>query len=94
MARLTRLVLPHTALFEFPPSFLWLTQLKHLDLTHCSFQSLPVTCASKSSPKLMMFSRIDSQVYFGELAQLEYLSLKDNLMKDLPPTFHLLKSLK
>jgi hypothetical protein len=35
---LTRLSVQHTALFEFPPSFLWLTQLKHLDLTHCNFK--------------------------------------------------------
>jgi len=31
----------HTALFDFPPQFLWLTDLQHLDLTHCGFKALP-----------------------------------------------------
>ena len=38
---LQRLCLQHTAMCEFPPSFLWLTSLKHIDVTHCSFKLLP-----------------------------------------------------
>ena len=36
----TKLNLQHNALIAFPDSFLWLTQLEHLDITHNLFKTV------------------------------------------------------
>jgi len=83
LASLTRLCLQHTGLYEFPPSFMWLTQLKHLDLTHCCFKELPLHLGELSQLEYLNLRdnmMIELPSTFHHLTNLKYLDLSGNGM--------------
>ena len=83
MVKLTRLCLQHTAIFDFPPSFLWLTNLKHLDLTHCAFKYLPDRFGAMASLEYLNLRSnmlIELPPTFFHLKSLKMLDLSSNGM--------------
>jgi len=93
LASLTRINLAHSAVFELPPSFVWLTQLKYLDLTHCNFKYLPEKLGDLACLEYLNVQRnmlVELPPSFHQLKNLKSLDISNNGLAFLairPPAF-------